>query len=132
VNGWQSLLEKEAPTGLAYALYASDQAQHAAGFARIAATDRDVRASDPLPTSAWSHVVATYDKNEGVLRLWVDGIPVDDRQITGDIVVSKGSLFIGGNHFWGEYFNGLIDNVRIYNRALGIVEIQPNRVTPVF
>ena len=28
-------------------------------------------------------------------------------------------LKIGGNAVWGEYFNGLIDEVRVYNRALG-------------
>jgi hypothetical protein len=67
-----------------------------------------------------------------VLRLWVDGIPVGARQITGDMTVSTGSLFMGGNQVWGEYFNGRLDNVRIYNRALGIVEIQSNQLTPVF
>jgi hypothetical protein len=76
--------------------------------------------------------VATYDKTEGKVRIYVDGIPRDARVITGDIAVSANPLFIGGNQFWGEYFNGLIDNVRIYNRALGIAEIQTNQVTPVF
>jgi hypothetical protein len=132
VNGWQSLLLKQGPAGLVYGLYASDPAQHAAGFVTVAGTARDARAPAPLPTNAWSHVVATYDPNEGDLRIWVNGIPVDDRWLTGNITVSNGSLFIGGNRFWGEYFNGLIDNVRIYNRALGIVEIQTNQVTPVF
>jgi hypothetical protein len=36
VSGWQSLLEKEGPNGLVYALYASDPAQHAGGFLRVA------------------------------------------------------------------------------------------------
>jgi hypothetical protein len=39
-------------------------------------------------------------------------------------------LFIGGNTYWGEYFAGLIDGVRLYNRALSIVEIQTNMLTP--
>src|SRR5262249_31524776 len=34
-----------------------------------------------------------------------------------------GALRIGGNAIWGEYFNGLIDEVRIYNRALSATEI---------
>jgi hypothetical protein len=131
VNGWQSLLLKQGPDGLVYAMYGSDNAQHAAGFARIGGVDRDVRASNALPINVWSHVAVTYDKTEGMLRIWVDGVPVDDRAITGDITVSTGSLFIGGNQFWGEYFNGRVDNVRLYNRALGIVEIQTNQTTPV-
>jgi hypothetical protein len=132
LNSWRSLLLKERPQGLAYALYGSDQAQHGGGFVNIAGTDRDVRALDPLPTNAWSHVVATYDKTAGRLRIFVDGVPRDERQVTGDITTSTGSLFIGGNQIWGEYFDGRIDNVRIYNRALNIVEIQTNQATPVF
>jgi hypothetical protein len=33
-------------------------------------------------------------------------------------------LRIGGNSLWGEYFEGRIDEVRIYNRALAATEIQ--------
>jgi len=132
VSGWRAIIEKERPQGLAYALYGSDQAQHAGAFVNIAAGDRDARATDPLPLNTWTHVVATYDKVEGMERIWVDGIPVNARAQTGDVTVSTGSLFFGGDAFWGEYFSGRIDNVRIYNRALGIVEIQTNEVTPVF
>ena len=38
---------------------------------------------------------------------------------------------IGGNTMWGEYFAGLIDEVRIYNRALSAAEIQNDMNTPV-
>jgi hypothetical protein len=102
-----------------------------AGFARIAGNDRDVRETSLLATNAWTHVALTYNKAGSRLVLWVDGIPRDERVITGDIEVSTSALFMGGNQFWGEYFNGQIDNVRIYNRPLNIVEIQTNQVTPV-
>ena len=32
------------------------------------------------------------------------------------MATSTNPLRIGGNAVWGEYFNGLIDEVRIYNR----------------
>jgi hypothetical protein len=131
VSGWQTVLMKEGPDGLVYSLYGSDHAQHSAGFVRIAGNDRDVRTFDALPTNTWSHLVLTYNKAASRLEIWVDGVPRDDRTITGDIMVSNGSLFIGGNQFWGEYFNGSIDNVRLYNRPLNVVEIQTNQVTPV-
>ena len=31
---------------------------------------------------------------------------------------------IGGNSIWGEWFAGLIDDVRVYNRALTSAQIQ--------
>src|SRR5204862_7573636 len=97
VNGWQTVVLKQGPQGLVYALYASDSAQHPAGFARISNFDRDARSPDPLPTNAWSHLVVTYEKAEGVVRIFVDGIPRDERLITGDIQVSANPMFIGGN-----------------------------------
>ena len=36
---------------------------------------------------------------------------------------------IGGNSIWGEWFNGLIDEVRVYNRALSAAEIQTDMTT---
>jgi hypothetical protein len=131
VSGWQSLVLKQGPSGLVYAMYGSDAASHAAGLVRISGVDRDVRASNALPLNTWSHVVVTYDKTEGALRIFVDGIPVDERSVTGDITTSTGAVYIGGNQFWGEYFNGRVDNVRLYNRALNIVEVQTNQTTAV-
>jgi hypothetical protein len=32
---------------------------------------------------------------------------------------------------WGEYFAGLIDDVRVYNRALSAAEITTDMNTPV-
>ena len=41
------------------------------------------------------------------------------------------ALRIGGNTVWGEYFTGLIDEVRIYGRALSRAEIQTDMTTPI-
>ena len=40
-------------------------------------------------------------------------------------------LRIGGNTYSTEFFPGLIDNLRIYNRALSAAEIQQDMVIPV-
>ena len=37
---------------------------------------------------------------------------------TGTIATSTNPLQIGGDSLYGQYFAGLIDNVRIYNVAL--------------
>jgi hypothetical protein len=49
---------------------------------------------------------------------------VSSRAQTGAIVTSSNALRIGGNSVWGEYFAGVIDEVRIYNRSLAPSEIQ--------
>jgi hypothetical protein len=41
-------------------------------------------------------------------------------------------LAIGGNSvWWDEYFRGIIDEVRIYDRALSAQEIEADMVTPI-
>src|SRR4029078_9509997 len=47
------------------------------------------------------------------------------------ITTSTGVLRIGGNGIWPEWFAGLIDEVRIYNRALTAGEIQRDLQTAV-
>ena len=50
---------------------------------------------------------------------------------SGAIQSSSSPLWIGGNQPYGEYFNGLIDDVRVYNRALTQAEIQTDMATPL-
>ena len=45
--------------------------------------------------------------------------------------VSASPLRIDGDSVWGEYLNGLIDEVRIYNRALTAAEIQADMNAPI-
>jgi hypothetical protein len=130
VTGWRSIIVKEAPAplGLSYALYASDTASRAGAYVAITGNTKDLPGS-VLPVNVWTHVVMTYDSS--TLRIWIDGVPNASLPMTGAIDASASQLSIGGNRLWGEYFAGLIDNVRIYNRALDAGEIQSNRVTPV-
>ena len=66
-----------------------------------------------------------------MLRLYVNGVQVSTRTIGGNILTSTSPLRIGGNSIWGEYFSGLIDEVRIYNRPLTATEIQTDMNTAI-
>jgi uncharacterized repeat protein (TIGR03803 family) len=124
-----AIVLKEAPSGLAYALYANNSANRPSGVASIAGAKRDATSSSALTAAAWSHLAVTY--NGSLLKLWVNGVLRGSRSITGSILVSNGALMIGGSNVLGEHFDGVIDNVRLYNRALGAEEVQTNMVTPI-
>ncbi len=47
------------------------------------------------------------------------------------MTVSTGQLKLGGNGIWGEWFAGLLDDVRVYNRALSAADIQTDMSSPV-
>ena len=74
-----------------------------------------------MPPATWHHLAATYDRTN--LRIYLDGVQVGTRALTGSIGVSANPLRIGGNAIWGENFAGLIDDVRVFNRALTPAEL---------
>jgi hypothetical protein len=74
-------------------------------------------------------VAGTYDGS--TLRLFVNGVQVASTPVSGPIGSSSGPVRIGGNNLWGEFFQGRIDEVRIYNRALTPAEIQADMAKPV-
>ncbi|HET8755556.1 MAG TPA: LamG-like jellyroll fold domain-containing protein [Solirubrobacteraceae bacterium] len=123
-NDWRTVLLKERPGQLAYSLYASGDS--ARPLAEIAAgSQRDARGTASLPVGVWTHLAATYDRS--TLRLYVNGTQVSSTAVTGTLLNSSGALRIGGNTVWGEYFSGLIDEVRVYERALGAAEIAADK-----
>jgi hypothetical protein len=63
--------------------------------------------------------------------LYVNGTLVASTPHTGAIQTSTNPLQIGGDSLYGQYFAGLIDNVRIYNVALTAAQIQTDEATPV-
>jgi hypothetical protein len=83
----------------------------------------------PVPVDRWSDVALTYDG--ATLRLYVNGRQVSTRATTGTIQTPPNPLWIGGNRPYGEHFRGLIDEVRVYDRALTENEIRRDMATPV-
>ncbi|PYN52892.1 MAG: hypothetical protein DMD94_20655, partial [Candidatus Rokuibacteriota bacterium] len=64
-------------------------------------------------------------------KLYVNGQLVRSQAVRGPIATSTGPLRIGGNSIWNQYFQGRIDEVRIYNRARSQSEIQVDMNTAV-
>jgi hypothetical protein len=129
---WRNVLIKERPGGEVYNLYSNTDAAVPAVFAvRSAAPNAPVGSAgvSAIPLNAWTHLAVTYDGAQ--LRLFVNGTPVGSQPMTGSMVTSTGALRIGGNSVWGEYFQGEIDEVRIYNRALTQAEIQTDMTRPI-
>jgi len=79
-----------------------------------------------IPLLKWSHVVGTFDKSQGV-NLYVNGKEVGSLAVKGVVSPAAGhDMFIGRSHKKMSpanterepIFDGLIDEVKIYNRAL--------------
>ena len=81
------------------------------------------------PIGVWSYVALTYDGSK--LRLFVDGRQAASRPTSGTIATTRNPLWFGGNHPFGEFFDGLIDEARVYDRALTDGEIRADMEKPV-
>jgi len=126
INGWETVVLKETTGELAYALYGDNNADtggaHRPGaWIRQGSTSYSTLGTAQLGVNTWAHLAATYDG--AVLQMYVNGTLASSLNHSGAINTSTGVLRIGGNSVWGEYFNGLIDDVRVYNRALSASEI---------
>jgi glucose/arabinose dehydrogenase/chitodextrinase len=80
-----------------------------------------------LATNTWTHLATTYDGQ--TLRLYVNGAEVSNKPQTGSISTSTNPLQVGGDAFYGQYFAGRIDEVRIYNQALTATQVQSDMNT---
>jgi glucose/arabinose dehydrogenase/PKD repeat protein len=121
-NGkWRSVLFKErGTTSMVYALYSSNGSKPTTETFTSAVNA--VPGPTALPLNAWSHLASTYDGT--TLRLFVNGTQVASKAVTGAMPNTANPLRIGGNAVYGDYFAGLIDEVRVYNRALNATEIK--------
>jgi PKD repeat protein len=127
-SGVRDILLKEGSGVDIYNLYARNWRGRPESNVYVNSANR-VAEGARLPTRAWTHVAGTY--NGSVLRLYLNGVEVARRSVTGSLASSRGPVRIGGNRLWGEYFQGRIDEVRIYNRALTAAEIRGDMRAPV-
>jgi hypothetical protein len=86
----------------------------------------DLEGTTSIPVGPWIHVAATFDSNS--VRLYFDGVEDAVSTALGSIDSSSADLFVGAlGAGMGEYFDGSIDDVCIFNRALVETEIQALR-----
>ncbi len=84
----------------------------------------DLTTSTTYTDTYWHHWVATYDIDTKLMTVYCDGQFVESRTAsTGYTYTSDATLYIG-TYFTNNYFNGQIDELRIWNKALTQDEIR--------
>jgi hypothetical protein len=125
-SAWRPIAVIEAGRRSAYSLYTSDKWGKPRG--QVAARQA-VAAARRLQPGRWAYVAATW--NGRILRLHVNGVQVARHRVRGARSAAKAVLRFGASTTRGHFFAGLIDDVRIYRRALTVREIRADMRTPV-
>ena len=80
-----------------------------------------------VPADTWTHIVGTYDNNTGtgVIKIYRDGALIEEVEKGSTL----GSMFLNSlvlGERAGAYvdFQGVLDEVRIYNRVLTAAEVE--------
>ncbi|MBK7393685.1 MAG: VCBS repeat-containing protein [Chloracidobacterium sp.] len=79
-----------------------------------------VNAPSGPQVGVWTHIALTYDGS--MMRLYMNGVEVGSTPKTGNITDSGQPFGIGGRST-GLRFNGAVDEVEVFNRALSSTEI---------
>jgi hypothetical protein len=82
---------------------------------------RDTCAPQSPPVEEWHHIAATYDGQ--IFKCYIDGVLADEWAYAGTMPENTASVTIGQRSRGGYYFNGMIDEVAIYDHALSEDEI---------
>jgi hypothetical protein len=99
-----------------------------AGVEQAPGFEQSVEAPEPIPSETWTHLALTWDGS--VTSLYVDGRPVASAY-TDPPRVGGGELEIGADTGLGDWFEGRIDEVRIYDRSLSAAEVGTDMGTPI-
>jgi glucose/arabinose dehydrogenase/chitodextrinase len=128
LSGYQTILIKETSSGCRYWLQTNDS-KISSGFNRGGCREH---ASNTLaiPLNQWSHLAAVFNDAANTYTLYFNGVAVTVQTETSTPTTNTQSLVLGQTAH-GERWRGLIDEVRIYNRALSHAEIQADMNTPL-
>jgi len=85
-------------------------------------TDWTYASAGTVTPERWYHIAGTVKANDKI-RIYIDGDPKQEKDFIGNIVQYTGNIKIGREGTGTKAFNGTIDEVRIWDRALTQAEI---------
>ncbi len=125
--GYQTLISKTQSSNFALHLNHATYPNKISAWLDIGGSYKTASFDTEVLNNEWNFIFCTYDQQ--YIRLFLNGIIQDSVECTGNITTNSTPLIIGaeasgeGGAENGTYFNGKIDDVRIYNYAINQITI---------
>jgi hypothetical protein len=81
-----------------------------------------VRSREPLPAALWTHLTAVLSR--GMIALYVDGREQATRAVRFEWPPGSQNIHLGASTERGSFFQGRVDEIRFYRRALAAQEVR--------
>jgi chitodextrinase len=129
LNGYQTIIIKEVTGGCGpWIQTAGDQIS--SGFNTGSGCSEHTTSTANLQPNTWYFITATFDTAAQVYSIYANGTLLLSESQTGAPATTT-QAFVLGRSSAGEGWTGIIDEVRIYSRALTLAEIQADMNTPI-
>ena len=121
LSGWKCLIAKG---DIAYSMFVNPSGAIRIHYDGNSVADNSVTSVGGLvEANEWTHILGTYDGNK--ILIYVNGdVKLDMDANTAPIPVITDTLTIGGTAESRDWMNGMIDEVRLYNRAFTEADVR--------
>ena len=118
-SDWKGIVTKG---NSSWRLQATSQAKTVTFSATGLSPNQDLKGSRNVNDGQWHHVAGVYDGTN--MFVYVDGTLDTSQPATGSISQNSSPEWIGATAQQSYFFNGMVDEASLYNRALTASEIQ--------
>jgi hypothetical protein len=122
-GGWVGGMQGQPSTGYCFTTRGIGLSEYGAG-------NEDMMVGEPVQ-GAWTHIACVYDQENNVKSIYFDGELIQASPTVPDSVLSPasqnasiGARANGGNTGFEALFNGMLDEVKIYDDALTAGEVR--------
>ncbi len=133
-TGWRQVVTREKGTGIYDHWGLATNGTDWRGFINTTAGySGNFSTSNPVTNGTWTHIALTF--NGATFSFYIDGVLAYSAQNTGTLEAGSQPILIGAasnndNYSYVEYFDGKIDEVRVWDYARTQSEIQATMYCP--
>jgi hypothetical protein len=129
LNGYQTILIKETTGNGSYFLQTLGNEVDSGIFDGTAFREHVTTGANLAP-GTWYYLAGVFDDVNNTFTIYLNGTPILSEAETSSMLVNNQDLVFGQSHV-GERWNGIVDDLRIYDSVLSQAEIEIDMITPV-